>query len=238
MMQIDNQGNIISSDGHRARVRPGAGARPLDPEQRLADPGADPVRAQQKGDVLWQTRMNRQGGHGPRDLPKPGGAHPARQRFAGSRLPVGQHRQRADRTSTTTATGSCWASCGPQNQQNLLVLNNKVLLRERTSFPAISPNLVDNFGAKTPIRVANSREPIYRMQWTGGASTNTGILVGKEIAVRKGVTQLDDLLDRLSSSTATTRSRSAPAAATSCSRSTSRTPRRSSAWSTSAASSR
>lgn len=82
---------------------------------------------------------------------------------------------------------------GPQNQRGVLIRNGQLIVRERTSFPAISPYLIDNFASKTPVLISNTGEVVYRAQWTGPNTTDTGILVDKEIIVQENVTKLDDL---------------------------------------------
>lgn len=82
---------------------------------------------------------------------------------------------------------------GPQNRRALLVINNEKVVRERETFPAIAPYLLDNFANGTPLFCTNSGEAIYRAQWTGPTSTDTGILLNLEVIARTGVTRLDNV---------------------------------------------
>ena len=82
---------------------------------------------------------------------------------------------------------------GIQNSRLLLTLNNQAFLRQRSTFPAISPYLADDFGLMLPITVMTTGDPLYRLSWTGASSDNIGLLVGKEIVVRRNVHKLNDL---------------------------------------------
>ena len=80
---------------------------------------------------------------------------------------------------------------GPQNFRGVLVKNGELLLRERSTIPAIQPLLIDNFANQTPIFLADSGDAIYRLQWTGPGNTDTGIMINEEIIVREGLTNVE-----------------------------------------------
>ncbi len=84
-------------------------------------------------------------------------------------------------------------SNGPQNQRGLMTVNKTAFLRERSSFAAITPSLISGWGNNAPVLLANTGEPFYRLEWTGPAETNLGILYGKEVLARKGVTRVQEL---------------------------------------------
>ena len=193
LLTVDNQGNVLSSFdiGHEAGQLPTLGN--IIPQGGL--PSGINDRGQfalnNNGDVIWNARIN--------------GA-PDRVIMLNDKVLVKQGEPSPIPGFTWNSIGNSrvglndqgdWVMLGNlsglQNSRLLLTLNNQVFLRQRTTFPAITPNLIDDFGDKMPISVMNTGDPLFRMSWTGSSFDNLGLMVGKEIVVRKNHHKLNDL---------------------------------------------
>lgn len=195
LVTTDGNANIISTIdiGHESGEVPTLGFPT--PVGQAGISFSDPTTfdLNDRGDVLWQARF----------VPTSGG----------DRAVFLNEQVLARSGENSPVAGSTWANLtnvrmalndkgdwvfqggisGPQNQRNVLVRNNQVIVRERYTFPAISPYLLDNFASKSPIFIGNTGEAVYRAQWTGPNTNDTGILVDREIIIQENVTKLDDL---------------------------------------------
>lgn len=196
LFTTDGKGNIISSTdvAHEDGSVPELPYKITTGAPGLAFSQVTDFDLNDKGDVMWQARYTISGTNRARGiflndklLANEGAASP----IAGlnwndltSRVSLNDRGDYAFEAGLT----------GPQNQRAVLVKNGQIFLRERTSFPAIAPYLIDNFADKTPILLSNTGEVVYRCQWTGPNATDTGILVDKEIVVQENTTQINGLL--------------------------------------------
>ena len=192
LITTDDQGNVLSSFdiAHEAGQVPMLGNTIPDMGLPVADKGQFGLN--NRGDVIWSVRVT-----GPPErvvflndqvLAKNGDPSPI-PGITWSTTGVANARVGINDLGDWVMLGSLTA---PQNQQKLLVKNGQAFLRERSTFTAITPQLVDSFGNTRPITIPNSGDPLYCLQWTG-TTNNIGIMVGKEIIVRRGVTKLYDL---------------------------------------------
>jgi hypothetical protein len=191
LVTVDTQGNVLSSFdiAHEAGQLPTLG-NPI-PQGGLPMAEKGQFALNNQGDVIWNARIT--------------GA-PDRVIMLNDKVLVRQGENSPIPGFTWNSIGNSrvglndqgdWVMLGnlsgPQNSRLLLTLNNQVFLRQRTTFPAISPNLIDDFGNNMPVTVMNTGDPLFRMSWTGSNFDNLGLLVGKEIVVRKNHQKLNDL---------------------------------------------
>lgn len=190
LLTVDSQGNVLSSVdiAHELGVV-AALSSPVNGNNGLPLALGAGFDINDRGDVLWQVRTNGptavmlnetvlvRGG----DVAIPGFTWSA---VFPSRLSLND---RGDWAMINTLSN------GPQNQRGLMTVNKQPFIRQRSTFTAITPMLVDNWGNNAPVLLANTGEPFYRLGWTGPAETNLGILYGKEILARKGVTRVQEL---------------------------------------------
>lgn len=78
-----------------------------------------------------------------------------------------------------------------QNQRALIAKGNVAVMRERQQIPALGTGLVNDFGLATPILLSNAGDVFYRVTLTGSTLTDAAFLVGQEVLVQKGISTVE-----------------------------------------------